>query len=188
MFRPQLTILLLAATVFSWAGPETEATPVGQSIADAIRDAAKADLGFIAAGLLRSGSGEDLGGYAQYPSDDIAVVKLTGKQVRIALERSVSLFPSPNPGFLQLSGLEVTFSRSAATDSRISSVQANGANLDPARTYTVAMPGSLARGGLGYFTVWDKSAISQVLTGVTLESVLKGKTITSRILRWKVAD
>jgi len=188
MIRTKLSVLLIAAATLSWAGPETEATAAGQSIADALRDAAKTDFGFIAAGLMKTGNGEDLAGFVQYPADEIAIVKLTGKQIRSALERSVSLFPSPNPGFLQVSGLEITFSRSASIDSRITSVSANGAGLDPTRTYTVAMPGGLARGGLGYFTIWDKSAIDRTLSGVTLESVVKGKSASSRGLRWKVTD
>jgi hypothetical protein len=47
------------------------------------------------------------------------------------------------------------------------------------------MPISLARGGYGYFSVWDKKAIIRNLENVTLESVLKGKKPDTQSPRWK---
>jgi len=180
--------LLAALATVAMAGPDTEPTAAGQAIADALRDSARSDISFMAAGLMKAGNADDLASNVQYPADDVVVVKVTGKQIKSALERSSSLYPSPNPGFLQLSGIEATFSKSAASDSRVSNVTINGSPLDLSRTYTVAMPGSLGRGGLGYFTVWDKSAIERVVAGITLESVLKGKATTRTAPRWKIVD
>lgn len=188
MFRNRLSLVLVAVAALAWAGPDTEGTAAGQSVADALRDFAKTDVAFVAAGQLRTSANDDLVSQIQYPSDEIAVVKLTGKQLRAALERAVSLYPSPNPGFLQVSGLEVSFRARGGADARITAVSVNGGALDAGRTYTVAMPGSLARGGLGYFTVWEKNAIERTISGATLESVLKGKTVGARPSRWKLAD
>jgi hypothetical protein len=65
------------------------------------------------------------------------------------------------------------------------SVSVSGADLQLSREYRVAMPGSLARGGLGYFTVWDKSAKSETLPNTNLESLLKGKSGTETEPRYR---
>jgi hypothetical protein len=64
-------------------------------------------------------------------------------------------------------------------------VTVGGKTLDHQAEYLVAMPISLARGGYGYFNVWDKSAIVKNVEGATLESVLKGKKADSQAPRWK---
>ena len=49
---------------------------------------------------------------------------------------------------------------------------ARGKAIADASTYRVAMPATLARGALGYFTVWQKSDISQQ-TGVTVDTAVR---------------
>jgi 5'-nucleotidase/2',3'-cyclic-nucleotide 2'-phosphodiesterase/3'-nucleotidase/5'-nucleotidase len=112
------------------------------------------------------------------------VVNLTGAQLRQAFERSLSLYPQPNTSFLQISGFEVTFSRSAATNKRVLNVTASGSALQDGKTYSVAMPSSLGRGGLGYFKIWDKANIKKTYDGVTVESVLRGKSASDTSPRW----
>lgn len=156
-----------------------------QSAADALRDFAHTDGAFIAAGLLKTSIQRDnLASFLQFPSDEIVVVKLTGAQLRQAFERSLSVYPMPNSSFLQLSGFEVTFSGSAMIGQRVKSATAFGMPLDSARTYTVAMPAMLGRGGFGYFKIWDKANITQTISGATLESVLKGKSASESSPRW----
>lgn len=171
------------------AGPDTEAFGPAQTAADYIKSAAKADIAFLPAGVLKSSfKAGELSGLLQFPTDDVSVVTLNGSQIRAALERSVALYPSPNPGFLQVSGLQVTFSKSAPANKRIVSVTLSGANIEDGKKYKVAMPGSLARGGLGYFTVWEKNQISETLPNQNLESLLKGKSGTDATPRWRVVD
>ncbi|CAN5514608.1 hypothetical protein BH11ARM2_BH11ARM2_36760 [soil metagenome] len=175
----------LAATLaFAQGSPETSAHLPSQAAADALRAAAGTDAAFLAAGLVKEGGKDDLATILQYPTDEVVVVSLTGAQVRQALERSLSLFPQPNGSFLQLSGFEVVFSKSAAPNTRVVSVTASGVKLDDSKTYTVAMPANLGRGGLGYFRIWDKSKIVKTLPGATLESVLKGKRYVDTSPRW----
>ena len=169
-----------------WAGPETESFGPAQAIADELKSAAGTDIAWIAAGVLKEDATGDLTTFLTYPTDELVVVKLSGKQIKQALERSVALYPTPNPGFLQVSGLEISFSKSADSERRIRTVLVNGLDLDEKSQYSVAMPGNLARGGLGYFQVWDKTAIERTLPGVTLESVLKGKSGFVRTARWKI--
>lgn len=180
--------LTIAWACFATAGPETEAHPPSQAAADVIREAAGAEAAFLAAGMVRDqAKSDDLATLLRYPTDELAVVRLKGSQIRAALERSVSLFPSPTDSFLQLSNIEAVFSKSAPPDSRVTSVTLGGAKLDDARFYMVAMPGTLARGGLGYFKVWDRSQIRNIVEGVTLGEVLKGRKPVETAPRWKVA-
>ena len=146
-----------------------------QIVVDAIRASAKADIGLQPAGFFsegKLGASVDAAGLNKlltYPQEEIYVVTLTGAQVRKALERSLSLLPQENHAFLQISGGTVTYSASAPAQSRVRRVLVGGKPLSDGATYRAAMPATLARGALGYFTVWQKSDISQQ-TGVTVDS------------------
>lgn len=177
-------LLACLPAVAAALGPDTQSDPAGQAIADALREAAGSDVAVVPAGVLKAQTeANDLATALQYPTMDIAVVTMSGAQLKDALERSVSLFPSPNTGFLQLSGITATFSKSAAVGSRVATISISGA-FDRAKNYTVAMPGSLARGGMGYFKVWDRTQISKTLQGVTMESLVKGKSKLAKEPRW----
>lgn len=190
MIRPLASLLLLAPLAV-WAQPRPagdEAVRYGQTIADLIRTSASADAAFLPQGMLKDAlAGRDLAGALAFPAEEVAVVKLTGAQVRQALERSVSIFPTPSPGWLHVSGLDVVFNPSAPSDKRIVSASLSGQALDNSRTYRVAMPGSLARGGLGYFTVWSKGALESRTGAPTLEAVVKGQQPIASPSRWSAA-
>jgi 2',3'-cyclic-nucleotide 2'-phosphodiesterase (5'-nucleotidase family) len=167
-------------------GPDKAAFGPAQTAADLVRETAGADIAFLPAGIMfREFAGDDLSKLVKYPTETIHVSKLTGAQVRQALNRSISLYPSPNSGFLQISGLEVSFDPRKPAGERVTSVTVNGRPLDPRADYQVAMPISLARGGYGYFNVWDKNAIVRNLETTTLESVLKDKKPVTQAPRWK---
>ncbi len=185
MLRFVAVSMLTMAMGLAFAGPDTEAHGPSQQIADAMRVSADADAAFLPAGMLKSKfDSANLATLLQFPTDEIAVVSLRGSQIRSALERSVSLYPSPNSSFLQISGMAVSFSRGAASEKRITNVNVGSSPLEDGRSYTVAMPMTLARGGLGYFRIWDKNQITKTLTGVTLESLVKGKAATDSAPRW----
>ena len=181
-------LFALAALMPTLSGPDTEAFAPGQSIADEIRAVAGTVAAWVPAGVLKGDASGDLASYLLFPDDDVAVLRLTGKQVKAALERSVSLYPSPNPSFLQVSGLEVTFRAGAAPDGRISAVKIGGTELDEGASYEVAMPSNLAKGGLGFFTVWDRRVAPRPVPNSTLESLLKGKSVGARAPRWRKTD
>lgn len=182
-----LAMLVLVPASADPLGPDTQSDPAAQAMADSLREAAGSDIAVIPAGVLKAQTdANDLATALQYPTMDIAVVTMSGAQLKDALERSVSLFPSPNTGFLQLSGLTATFSKSAAVGSRVTAISVGGA-YDKSKNYTVAMPGSLARGGMGYFKVWDRTQISKTLQGVTMESLVKGKSKLVKEPRWSEA-
>lgn len=152
-------------------------------MADALRSATGADLAFMPQGMFTPGSG-DLASQVQYSTDTAAVVNLTGAQIRGALERSVSLYPTESPAFLYVSGVTFGFNPSSPAEKRLTEVQVGGAPIDPARKYRVAMPGNLAKGGLGYFKLWTKQAVDPQAFP-TLEDLLKGKSASAPEPRWR---
>ena len=157
-----------------------------QAAADVLRDFAHTDGAFIAAGLLKTSTQKDnLAALTEFSSDEIVVVKLTGAQLKQAFERSLSVYPMPNSSFLQLSGFEVSFNGSSPIGQRVKSATASGSPIDNGRSYTVAMPARLGRGGFGYFKIWDKADITQTISGATLESVLHGKPVADTSPRWQ---
>lgn len=182
-----LVVFGLTWSVFAGAqkGPDTGAHLPSQAAADVLREVAGADAAFLPARSVSNNyDPANLASLLQYPADDVVVVKLQGKEIRAALERSLSLYPQANSSFLQLSGVVVEFSAAGAPDSRVLNVTVGGGALDENRAYNVAMPGMLGRGGMGYFKIWDKSKIVRTLAGVTLESALKGRRYAASSPRW----
>lgn len=176
----------LLVTAVAQEGPDRDAFGPAQSAADIVRSTANADIALLPAGMMnRDFEGTDLTKLVRYPGDSIVVAKLTGAQLLAALNRSISLYPSPNSGFLQLSGIEVTFDPDKAPNERVVSVTVGGSRLGEATEYEVAMPISLARGGYGYSSIWDKKVIVRNLEPVTLESALKDKKTDEQSPRWK---
>jgi len=155
-----------------------------QAAADVIHAVAGTDFAFLAAGLLKSNyNKDDLSSILEFPTDEIVIVNLTGAEIRNALERSIQLYPQSNTSFLQVSGMDITFKKNALPNERIASVTTPSGPLVDSKSYTVAMPGNLGRGGLGYFKIWHKGKISKSL-GTTLEQALKGKKSADSSPRW----
>jgi hypothetical protein len=188
MHKPRLLLFaaLLAVSAIAQMSNDVGAGPNAraQAAADEVRSVAGADAAFLPAATFKvPDPGGDLAAFIQYGTEEIVVVSLTGKQLLEGLERSVSTYPDTNNAFLQLSGIEVVFSASASGASRVIEAKVDGTAIDPGKSYSVAMPASLARGAVGYWKVWDKSQITKS-TGVTLEAALKGKTGAVRSPRY----
>jgi 2',3'-cyclic-nucleotide 2'-phosphodiesterase (5'-nucleotidase family) len=186
-----LTIAILGITLGAYAQGAPVASASGsssdlgaQAAADVIRGVAGSDFAFLASGLLKSTySKDDLSTILEFPTDEIVVMSLTGAEVRQAMERSVQLYPQSNTSFLQVSGLDVSFKKNGLPNERVTGITTSGGPIQDGKTYTVAMPGNLARGGLGYFKIWNKNKISKSL-GTTLEQALKGKKFIDSSPRW----
>ncbi len=185
LLRTLALFSLIAGACFAVAeNPEQGPHKPSQSAADALREATGADVAFLPAGMVRNlNSVQDLAQILQYPTDLVGVIKISGSQVRQALERSVSLLPLGSSSFLQLSGLEATYSKSAPAEKRIISVMVGSSKLDDSKDYRIAMPMALARGGLGYFKVWKSDQIEKTAEQ-SLESILSGKKVTLTSDRW----
>lgn len=182
-----LTLALLGAA--NAADPEKEAYLPAQAAADVIREVAGADIAFLPAAVLkRVDNPTDLSQLMLYSSDQVSVVALSGKQVRDALTRSISLYPTPSGGFLQLSGVEASFTPSNTGENKIVKVMVGENPLDEKATYKVAMPSSLARGSLGYLKIWDRGQIERTLTDRTLDEILRGKRMVNTTPRWTLVQ
>jgi 2',3'-cyclic-nucleotide 2'-phosphodiesterase (5'-nucleotidase family) len=180
-------LLTLASVAMLGAQENPELGPHGPSqvAADALRSFAQSDGAFLVAGIVRQNYSKDnLATLLQFPTDSIVVLGLTGTQVRLAFERSVSLYPLANASFLQISGFEVVFDKSAPPNRRVTSVTAGGAKLDENKVYSVAMPSTLSRGAMGYFKVWDKAKVIRDFPNNSMESILRGKLASDSPPRW----
>jgi len=144
----------------------TAETTFGNLLADAIRAAAEADLGFVNAGATKersvsAESGDELVTLLVYPKEKVAVLSLTGEQIRKALERGLSALPKPGNGFLQVAGIQVSLDPSAPARKRVKTVTLVKTKkpLAAQTKYRVATTLSLAKGGQGYFTVFGRDAM-----------------------------
>lgn len=175
--------LLVAASVSAFAASVTSDSPLGTAgvgkaevsmgdlVADAIRASIGADVGIVSASELKERdaqvargkvSTDDITPYIAYTDDPIVEVRLTGRQIKQALERSVVIYPQKNLGFLQVSGISFSFDPSKPQEDRITSVRVNGASIQDSQSYSVAMTSSMANGALGYWKIWSKNDIRRV--------------------------
>jgi len=130
-------------------------TNLGNLIADIMRHASGADVTIINGGGIRTSikKGEirvkDV--YSVSPFDNyIVAIKLTGKQIREALEHGVSAVEEEEGRFPQVSGLSFKYSPSNKRGSRVQEVLIAGKPIDPDQEYIVATNDFLAAGGDGY--------------------------------------
>ncbi|HZG70814.1 MAG TPA: 5'-nucleotidase C-terminal domain-containing protein [Chondromyces sp.] len=93
--------------------------------------------------------------------NSLAIMELTGEEIKAALERSVDTAPKPSGAFLQVSGLKFTYDSSQPAGSRVVSVEVKEDGnsyvpLDGSKTYAVATNTFTAKGGDGY-TMFQKA-------------------------------
>lgn len=135
-------------------------TSLGDLIADIMRDVSGADATIINGGGIRTGvkkgpvQVKDI--YSVLPFDNyIVAIKLTGEQIRQALEHGVSAVEQGEGRFPQVSGISFTYAPSAPPGSRIREIRVAGRPLEPGREYAVATNDFLAAGGDGYRAFGD---------------------------------
>ena len=130
-------------------------TNLGNLVADILREISGADAAIINGGGIRTSlnRGEikirDI--YTILPFDNYVVsIRLTGRQIREALEHGFSGIEEEAGRFPQVSGLNVTYARSAPGGSRIKTIMIKGKPIDPDGEYQVATNDFMAAGGDGY--------------------------------------
>ncbi|TWV40393.1 bifunctional metallophosphatase/5'-nucleotidase [Streptomyces misionensis] len=152
-------------------GATTPESPLGDLIADAQLAHAKSldpkaalalmNPGGIRSDLVHKASGGEGDGVVTYGeaftvqpfSNTVNLVDLTGAQLITALQQQVSGPNEASPKILQIStGLTYTLDLTKSGAARVvtDSVRLNGAAIDPAATYRVAMNSFLAGGGDGF--------------------------------------
>jgi 2',3'-cyclic-nucleotide 2'-phosphodiesterase (5'-nucleotidase family) len=179
-----------APLTFDNTKARTEETSFGDLVADAVREAAKADVALVNAGAthpatatVEGGDLEPLTGLLVCPDEKIAALSLTGQQVLQALERGLSALPTPSNGFLQVSGLKVTFAAGAPAGARVrtATVPQTGKPVDPQAKYRVAALLSLAKGGQGYFMVFGRDAVVETQDTGVRDALEAYASVTKRL-------
>lgn len=168
-------------TALDGSGSAAQETSAGDLLADALREAAQAQVGLvpaadiadtsIAPGSIPASKLSTLLRRPDDPGDTIVVMKLTGTQLLHALELGVGHAPQPFAGFWQVSGVQVRFDPAQPEGRRVSLAGTGGSEINASSSYTVAMTRSEALGDLGYFRVWGKKDITQD-TGISLNQSL----------------
>lgn len=166
----------------------TKETNLGDYIADIMKNAAGADVAIINGGGIRTGIKK--GGikvknvYSVLPFDNyIVAVKLTGRQIREALEHGVSAVEKGEGRFPQVSGLTFKYLPLSKPGTRTREILVDGKLLEPDREYSVATNDFLAAGGDGYKAFGEavKSSGDFQVTG----GMMKGeKLVFSDSGRW----
>jgi 5'-nucleotidase len=125
-------------------------SPLGDVLADALREAAHADVALMNPGGLRADlpAGPLTYGalYEVLPFDNtVSTLRVTGAQ----LQQLLSLAYSRPDGVFQESGLQLSLAACAGPGRLRGAVLADGRAIEPASSYVVALPDFLARGGGG---------------------------------------
>jgi 5'-nucleotidase/UDP-sugar diphosphatase len=165
-----------------------EETNLGNFLADIMRQVSKADVTIINGGTIRTnikrGEVKVKDVYSVLPFDNyIVAVKLTGKQIREALEHGLSGIEEEEGWFPQVSGLTLKYSPFGKKGTRIKEILIAGQPLDPAKEYIVATNDFLAVGGDGYeaFAEAVKSSGTFSIVGGTIQGE---KVVYSDSGRW----
>ncbi len=126
--------------------------PIGNLVADAMRDLFQADVALMNSGGIqadiRTGPFTLADLFSVLPFDNqVVVMTLTGQDLLELLSVSASL----KRGLLQISGGRYSFANRNTEDFDLKAVASGNEPLDPARTYRVTTNSFLAEGGDGFW-------------------------------------
>ncbi|MBM3607447.1 MAG: bifunctional metallophosphatase/5'-nucleotidase [Alphaproteobacteria bacterium] len=138
----------------------------GNLITDAIRTSTGADIAVMNGGGIRGNARYETGHrltrrhiLSELPfGNKTLVFRLTGAQLKAALEHGFGEFPRPAGQFLHVSGARIVIDGSRKPGERVTSIEVAGAPVDPKQYYTVAASDFFLRGGDG-FTQFTEQAL-----------------------------
>ncbi len=128
---------------------------LGDLCADAMRVETNADVAFVNGGGIRSGlaagnvTKRDMMSIFPF-GNTVKKIEVSGAVLQAVLEHSVSKYPQPFGGFLQVSGLRFSFQPALMPDHRVSEVLVGGIPLDSRKMYTVTVNDFMYSGGDAY--------------------------------------
>ncbi|KAF2674392.1 5'-nucleotidase [Microthyrium microscopicum] len=121
--------------------------------------------------------------------DPVVVIMVTGEQLLLALQNSVSQHPALEGRFPQVSNITFTFDPSKPVESRIMDVSVAGEPLDPKRRYKLTTRDYMARGKDGFesLMVPPEDQIVNEENGVLISTILRQYFMSLKVLgRWKM--
>jgi len=80
----------------------------------------------------------------------LVTLNIKGSELRLAIENGLSRLPAAAGRFPQVSGMTIAFDPQRPAGSRVLSIAAGSAPLDPDKFYRIAVNDFIARGGDGY--------------------------------------
>jgi 2',3'-cyclic-nucleotide 2'-phosphodiesterase (5'-nucleotidase family) len=133
---------------------------MGNLFADALRTSTGADAALINGGAMRANKSYPPGSalkrsdiFAELPfGNHVALIEISGKDLKAAIENGLSLLPQPAGRFPQVSGLAIAADVSQPAGRRVVSIKVAGEPLQETTFYKIATNDFLARGGDGYVT------------------------------------
>jgi len=153
-------------------------TNIGDVIADAIRG--DADISLLNAGGIRGDRTYPAGTLTKrlliemLPFGNVVCkVAVPGRVVLAALNHGVSKLPASAGQFPQVSGLTMTVDARRPAGDRVSDVRVAGRPLDPDKTYTVAVPDFVFKGGDGYTMFADQRIVTPPESGELMVTELE---------------
>ena len=144
----------------------TGETNLGNLITDAMRAKLDTDAAITNGGGIRASI--DQGKITQgevitvLPFGNTAMaIKISGADLKAALEHGVSKYPATEGLFPQVSGIKFTFNGNAKPGNRVQKVWVGGKELDPNKMYTVATNDFMKAGGDGYSMFIDAPIVKE---------------------------
>lgn len=102
----------------------------------------------------------------------LIIMDINGEQLKTALEHGVSEFGGENRGpFLHVAGLTYSFDTEREAGDRVTEVLFNGAPIDPAEVYTIAVNDFMGNGGDGYAVL--REGVNTLNTGLSITDLLQ---------------
>lgn len=126
-------------------------SPIGNLLADLLRDHANADVGLVAAGAIRADFGagdvtvEDVLNVFPF-TDTVSVLTITGEALQKVIEKGLSL----EYGLAQFSGIQITYDGRRPAGQRLLTARVNGEALELQKNYTLVTGSFTATGGENY--------------------------------------
>jgi 2',3'-cyclic-nucleotide 2'-phosphodiesterase (5'-nucleotidase family) len=153
---------------------------IGNLIADAIRDATKADVAVTNGGGIRGDRTYAAGTtltrkdvLTELPFGNVTVLlEISGADLLTALEEGVSLVEDVAGRFPHVSGLSFVFDPKRPRGSRVLKVTIGGKPLDPAATYRLATNEYMMAGGDGYAALKKGKPIVDASGGPLMATVV----------------
>ena len=158
----------------------TRESTMGNLIADALREALRADVGLVNGGGIRGDRLYNAGTtltrrdiLRELPVGTVGVLlELSGADLLAALEHGVSQVEEKAGRFPQVSGLRLVYDPRKPAGSRVVEAQVGGKPLDVRASYRVATSDYLFKGGDGYSSLRNAKTLIDISGGTLMATTV----------------